>query len=77
MTDEQAAAPVRFYIDDDARLPKTVKSGLLQLLRVTGEQVAGGYPQDWGAYRQQVGYIKGLEAAIGLCEEADEEFRGK
>ena len=74
--DDDKTAPVRFYADDDARLPNTVASQLKLQLRKSVELVAGGYPADWGQYRQQVGFIKGLEAAIETCIEAEKEFTG-
>lgn len=75
MVDE--TAPVRFYVDDDARLPKTVQSQLRLVLTETHDQVVGGYPQDWGQYRQQVGFVQGLLRAIEICKEAEAEFTGQ
>lgn len=70
-------APVRFYVDDDARLPNTVETQLKLILRERMKVVAGGYPVDWGQYREQVGFIKGLEQAIEACQEATKEFTGQ
>lgn len=73
---EQEPQPVRFYVDDDARLPKTVESQLKVLFSKQVDVVAGGYPQDWGQYKEAVGVIKGLNTAITICQEASKELNG-
>lgn len=74
MADEQEPQPVRFYVDDDQRLPKTVESQLKLLLTKQIDMAAGGYPQDWGQYKEAVGVVKGLTTAIQVCQEANKEL---
>lgn len=77
MADNSSAEPVRYYVDDDARLPKTVESQLRLVLTVTHDQIVGGYPADWGQYRQQVGFVQGLIRAIEICQEANKDLTGQ
>lgn len=56
--------------------PQVVKTLILKLeaakLRESGN-IARGLAQDWGDYRNRVGYIKGISEAIDICEELTKE----
>ena len=75
MTD-QPTEPVRFFVDDDQRLPQTVASQLKLVRKKKVDELGGGYAQTFEDYKLRVGFIKGLEAAIEICEEAEKEFTG-
>lgn len=77
---DDPTAPVRFYVDDDARLPKTVESQLMLLRKGMVEQIASVHPsqEGWeGRIIHSLGFVKGLEKAIEICQEANKELTGQ
>ncbi len=76
MADAPAAEPVRFYADEDQRLPDTVAKQLLALRKQLVESNGTGYAGDWGDYKHRSGYIAGLDHALTICEEAKKELSG-
>lgn len=76
----EATEPVRYYVDDDARLPQTVESQLKLLRKEMVEQIASVHPsqEGWeGRIIHSLGFIKGLEKGIDICKEANKELTGQ
>lgn len=73
---QKPAEPVRLYAEDDYRLPRTVEQ---QLVADRDSLIAGlvdGAAKDFAEYREKVGEIRGITAAISICQAARKELSG-
>lgn len=60
-------------------MPKTHFHNLLEarvreIIAKETVEITGGLLPDFPSYRQAVGYINGLNAALQLCEQIEEEY---
>lgn len=68
------ADPVRLYAEDDQRLPRTLAGRLRKHRADLAQQLVDGYAQDWADYKHRTGVLRGLDEAIQMCEQANEEL---
>ena len=60
-------------------MPKTRFHSLLEervreAIEANIAALAGGQPKDFHTYREQVGYIRGLNDALTLCDQLEEDL---
>lgn len=76
MADAPAAEPIRFYADEDRRLPDRVSRQLVGYRQTLRDALVGGYATDWADYKHRVGFIAGIDHALSICAEAEKELSG-
>ena len=60
-------------------MPKTRFHSLLEervkeAIAANMDAICGGQPKDFPTYREQVGYIRGLNDALTLCDQLEEDL---
>lgn len=56
------------------RFHNLLEEKILQEVDNRSKSIASGGASDYPHYRENVGYITGLQAALALCEEIEREF---
>lgn len=56
----------RFHLLLEERVKEAIAANL--------EAIVGGQPKDFPTYREAVGYIKGLNDALTLCDQLEEDL---
>lgn len=68
---------IRLFAPDHPALAVTVRARLEKERNSQIEQMATGYAQDWGDYKQRVGIVKGLDEAIQICLNVEQELKSE
>ena len=76
MANERPSA-VRLFAPDHPALAVTVRARLEKQRENQIEQMATGYAQEWGDYKQRVGIVKGLDEAIQICLTVEQELKSE
>ena len=76
MANERPSA-VRLFAPDHPALAVTVRARLEKQRENQIEQMATGYAQEWGDYKQRVGIVKGLDEAIQICLNVEQELKSE
>lgn len=74
--DTKPVEPVRLYVEDDHRLPRTVERELTKHRASLVEGLMTGSAKDFAEYREKVGEIRGLDIAIRICQDAKKDLSG-
>lgn len=70
-----AESPVRMYSVDDHRTPRRLADKLTAMRREKLDSLP--LAQSWDDFKRRTGHIAGLDDAIAVCAEIDEELSGK
>lgn len=57
----------------NTRFHNLLEARVKEVIEAETAQIIGGLPSDFPAYREAVGYIRGLNAALLLCDQIEEE----
>lgn len=66
--------PVRIYAEDDHRLPAHLAGRLVREIESRKEALASNYAVDFPDYKQRVGEIAGLKAALEICKDLEKQL---
>lgn len=72
---QEAPSAVRFFTSDHPALANTLRGRLEKLRAQYVEQMGGGFAQDWGDYKRRAGEIGGIDQALQICIETDNDLR--
>jgi hypothetical protein len=68
-------AAVQYFTPDHPAVARSVRGKLMKLRGELAEQLAAGYAQDWADYNKRAGVIRGIDDALKICEEMENEER--
>ena len=74
MTDRPSA--VRIFAPEHPNLARTLRAKLEKERAGLAANITDGLAQDWADYKHRAGVIKGIDAAIQLCINAESELNG-
>lgn len=69
------AEAFRTYALDTPQTARTLHARLKKRKDDLSSQIAEGYASDWGDYKNRVGVVEGLIAAMEICDEVVKEER--
>ena len=69
-----AYATQQIFPLDDHRLPVAAAARIMEQIVRAKNNLADGSAEDWPSYRWAVGRIRGLEMALGICQEIEKEL---
>ena len=65
----------RVYSMDAPQQPRTLKEKINRRRNELANYIVNGQVSDWADYRRRIGVIEGLEEAMVLCDEVEDEQR--
>jgi hypothetical protein len=67
-------SPVRYFVPETPQFTRNLRAKLKDERDKLAEQIASGNAGDFAVYRERCGVIKGLDIALKLCTEVEQDL---
>jgi hypothetical protein len=68
-------SPVRYFVPETPQFTRNLRQKLADERTKLAEQVASGIALDFAVYKERCGVIKGIDIALKLCTEIEQDLR--